>query len=1149
MPVDNDHPAEVEADDSSEPGLATLTTSPMLNKVTSFVRVRPLPRENLGGIRDPRALSVVEPHESDGAGVTESVVLRDHRERDRIFKLDMALGEKATQSDVFNRCGKQLVDCLLSTSGDGSSGGCDGVVLCYGGSGMGKRHTLYETSTSSRLKDFDEDEWEWSYTNAMRGRGRGKDETGLLVRVVHDVFRRKAWSKFRAQKELNSSLQREGSPSRYPTPMATSPPASVAPGLSELELQCSSFSVTHTGLVVDLLGESPCSTPAQDVHEELVESLRTPNFKRTKAGADEREKRKQMDNVKWETCTNTVDFEALLKPAIALCAKHKEDMEQEISENSIKGKDKKADYSPSKEWLRKKSERIQFVVTQLRLVGHGGSHSREGIAASCAPYVSKIAFVLVLPSETLSMEGPVLTGTHLSASMLRLRAVLDALTGIGGKSQALLRANASLATMLAAPLGSTRTMLGEDRGKEFSKASSSKGGEKSPFVCLIGCVSPARSQVNHVSGFLSFAERARTAKLLHVPATRTAPQGTRALQISTSAASVLFPTPSPVKKGQSPASKPTPGSLKTPELFAAGVVRSLAPTAEGISVEFATPESKQTITNANATSAGSGSALGSVMARAAKEGNTSIVPMATPPSARAVSKLVWPGASPATFDAGLSDFAHIKEELETIWTAMREAERYHDEALATAEVELQEAEAATRRAGARATEMRKIITSLRAEIETQKASGARLSEVTANTSGGGDLERLRSLEIEVRRLKEQVKDEQILRREAEAALASLDDECALLSEKNENLRRSLREGSDKVSKKSRNARIQCALPAVPTGPAAQDTGFPGVDLEFETATEWDEQADGSGGIQGESSEATIGDVIGSPPGTPNSKFGRPGRESADVSDSGTTEEMASPPSANFFPQDAQSEPTTPTLVAKKVEPQSSDSEVLSREETAERAAEFKNDEVESTHHSLKELPKKKAPKDVVADETVSARRRHSSFQRFRELMGAEEEENPLVLIIAVNMYKGHTEKIQIHKHDSADQIARDFVKTHNLPEVSIKNLEKLINKNLSKNNIRIGRTKTKEQKKGLTAKKSLTEDTETAAREGAQESKLTKKTHRNNTVSSLPNNQLTPEPKPRTPPTPSSAVSDSGSARPLRPMDMYRFIEIGPTSR
>ena len=200
--------------------------------------------------------------------------------------------------------------------------------------------------------------------------------------------------------------------------MATSPPASVAPGLSELELQCSSFSVTHTGLVVDLLGESPCSTPAQDVHEELVESLRTPNFKRTKAGADEREKRKQMDNVKWETCTNTVDFEALLKPAIALCAKHKEDMEQEISENSIKGKDKKADYSPSKEWLRKKSERIQFVVTQLRLVGHGGSHSREGIAASCAPYVSKIAFVLVLPSETLSMEGPVLTGTHLSASML-----------------------------------------------------------------------------------------------------------------------------------------------------------------------------------------------------------------------------------------------------------------------------------------------------------------------------------------------------------------------------------------------------------------------------------------------------------------------------------------------------------------------------------------------------------------------------------------------------------------------------------------------------------------------------------------------------------------------------------------------------------
>ena len=91
-------------------------------------------------------------------------MLRDHRERDRIFKLDMALGEKATQSDVFNRCGKQLVDCLLSTSGDGSSGGCDGVVLLWW-----ERHG----QASHALRDLDE----LRLKDSMRTSGSGLTRT------------------------------------------------------------------------------------------------------------------------------------------------------------------------------------------------------------------------------------------------------------------------------------------------------------------------------------------------------------------------------------------------------------------------------------------------------------------------------------------------------------------------------------------------------------------------------------------------------------------------------------------------------------------------------------------------------------------------------------------------------------------------------------------------------------------------------------------------------------------------------------------------------------------------------------------------------------------------------------------------------------
>ena len=138
----------------------------------------------------------------------------------------------------------------------------------------------------------------------------------------------------------------------------------------------------------------------------------------------------------------------------------------------------------------------------------------------------------------------------------------------------------------------------------------------------------------------------------------------------------------------------------------------------------------------------------------------------------------------------------------------------------------------------------------------------------------------------------------------------------------------------------------------------------------------------------------------------------------------------------------------------------------------ERAARVMKDEVERQNQAinLKEpVPQKQRPDD--ASEFIRQRRRHSTLtqdisgDKENTNAGGKGEDNPLVLIIAVNMYKGHTEKIHIYLKDTAEEIAKDFVKMHNLPEISVKNLEKLINKNLEKNNIVIGKKEEVKEKK------------------------------------------------------------------------------------
>jgi len=232
---------------------------------------------------------------------------------------------------------------------------------------------------------------------------------------------------------------------------------------------------------------------------------------------------------------------------------------------------------------------------------------------------------------------------------------------------------------------------------------------------------------------------------------------------------------------------------------------------------------------------------------------------------------------------------------------------------------------------------------------------------------------------------------------------------------------------------------------------------------------------------------------------------------------------------------------------------------MSREEAMTKASDFKDDEVESTH-SLKELPKKQNPKELDAEGVVEKRRRHSSFNKkfkLEDLMDEKEEENPLVLIIAVNMYKGHTEKIHIHREDSAEEIAKDFVKVHNLPQASIKNLEKLINKNLARNNIAIGRKARLVERERVRGPEGLDEQSGTPVppkkRDNAPEAVKPPPQESQKRATPKPSSG-TPPPKSKTPTTrsseperaalssPISAVSDSSPARPLRPMDMYRFI-------
>ena len=1039
-------PMQGEGGGSSPPGQAPSpekACSSFLGNVTSVIRVRP----HLNGEEKALSLRVTE----EG----EQVKFIDSKGKERTFRPGHALDSKQNQGDVFNLVGRQVVDCLLNR------GGCDGAVLCYGGKGMGKSHTLYETSTSFKASQERTESSSLASTPSPSHRygTRHPGHEGLLVRVVHDVFRTKTWNKF--QNRRNSSFQ---------TPLGNhekkDDSVSESPGSQEssrnmdtrtLKLQASSFAVTHAGDVLDLLSQEQAESESSEGENADLESLSTPTLKRTKAVAQAKLKQKEMEDLKWAACASTAEFEAKLKPSIDLCRSHEQ---------------KQSEVKPASSWRTKKDE-IQFVVTQIRLA-----------RKEYGPFVSKVAFVLVLPGESLSMEGPILKGTHLSASMLRLRAVLDALTGIGSKNQALLRANASLATMLSAPLGSPRLLFG-NTGEGHANESHSSG--RPAFVCLIGCISPCRSDLSQVSGFLSFAERAKLATLLHKSkhGTSSAPEEGRFNQLSTASLESTHE-----KSGAS----------------------SDSPLAKFLQKK----EADKAFTPVNGVGSGGAAKVSNRM---------DVVPMLTPPSVRAVSKMVWPTASPGTFDAGLSDFAHIREELESIWSGMREAERYHEEALATAEGELHEAEAATRRAGARATEMRKIIASLRAEIENQKASALNYARSKQEGADDGDSqgeresETMRYMEEEIKQLREQVKDEQALRREAEAALAALDDECVRLTEQNGAMSKRL--DSLTGGTKSRNVRVQCALANGTAGVGVHPTPAD-IEVESNGSTKEDSLATNQSEVNRESSEATIGTEI---------KPYNGDRDDLEDHSTSSVDDAQQDSSISVFPATNQSDPSTPRLVAKKEEPQSSDSEVLSKEEMRMKAD--MDSQVES-NHTLKELPKKENPNEDAHGLQSKKRPPSGDYSPMEKDVMAEpiaenENDNPLVLIIAVNMYKGHTEKIKIHLRDSSEDIAREFVKKHNLPEISIKNLQKLINKNLERNNIVIGQKKKEKEGNGI--------HTPPIAKEKVADTP-------SKSLSQTPPSQAKPRfPEiERTPPSSPSGASDSSSVRPLRPVDMYRFI-------
>ena len=810
----------------------------LLGKVTSFVRVKP---SSISTFKHKTALSTAAANtkNTNGSTSSSSVRLVDGRTgKERCFKPDWVIGSNEDQQDVFNTVGRPLVDCMLDTQG------CDGAVLCYGGIGMGKLHTLYETSTSyqqehdPRMTNTRQSTHKNTSTSGQassiyetpifRTPGIQSHQEGLLIRVVHNIFRRIAWKKFQSPMTQSTPVDKDYSTttlivgdgqSRNDTESGQdhelrlhSPDMSrsLPPSIATMELQVSSSAVTHSGAVIDLLegdhnGQGTTDqmgfslgdarglvemnddgiSHTKEEEEGEIESMKTPTLKRTKAVAAAKEMQKKMEQMKWISCTNTVDFESKLKPALDLC--HKQ--EQANISNSDGKEDQGGIASARRNMWSSKKDQAQFVVTQLRLVDN------SGVGISQGSFFSKIAFVLVLPGETLAMEGPVLTGTHLSASMLRLRAVLDALTGIGSKNQALLRANASLANMLSAPLGSPRLLHTGPMDVPVHHQSSKAG--RPPFVCLMGCVAPDQDQINQVSGFLSFAERAKQATLLHANTTTNHAKHPPPAAIGREPQDALIA--SPAKEPEESEEKmhpPEPQSKRDAQApGTASMTTPMAPTPvqhstllQGILTKAAK--------DAAAAADGDGSESG-IKTTTTK----AMVPMLTPPSVRAVSKLGWPTASPGTFETGLQDFAHIRNELESIWGVMREAERYHEEALAAAEVELHEAEAATRRAGARANEMKKIIASLREEIRNQKSAHAH-----SKASGGDNEEGVAaSMSHEINQLKEQVKDEQLLRREAEAALAALDDECARLTEKLQVAKES--------KPKCRNARIQCALGA------------------------------------------------------------------------------------------------------------------------------------------------------------------------------------------------------------------------------------------------------------------------------------------------------------------------------------------------
>ena len=890
--------------------------SELLGRVVSCVRVRP----SLEGDDNGWEASV------DAA--SSSVHVRDMRGKDRVFQFHRVFDSSQCQKDVYDGIGKPVVDAMLTDEG------CDGAMICYGGRGMGKSHTLLEDSSTSR------------------------DAEGVMTRVVHDTLRKLYWRKF--------------SPDRR----SKDRPRTV--------LEASIVAVCHSGVVVDLL-----KVPSEQSKAPTVPIK----------ASDLRPSRQ------WVSCVSASDFETRLNYAL----------------QAYRTKDKVLTY-------RGQRERIKFVVAQIRLVNSTEAFIKN---EEKVEFLSRTAFVLVAPSDAMLTEGPVLTGTHLSASMLRLKAIVDSLTGIGSKNQ-IVRANASLADILSAPLGSSRSV----------------GVHKKPFVVLVACLSPS-IQNNEVLGLLSFAERIKHSQLLHAECDDVST--VRRAQDSHAHASTATSEPADVSPHREAPCK-------------------------------------------------------------------DIVAARTPASAIAINKLSWPLASPSSFEAGLEDFGRIKDELETIWTGLREAERYHGDALLAAETELHDVEAATRRAGARATEMKRIITSLKEEIRNQKNAAM---ETGRHDEGSlTESRNVKMLQLEISQLREQVGDEEELRRQAEAAFATLDDECAALKKRISALEMQLRsaqangdaggvsasEGARK-GVRTRNARIQCSLQSsTSTAPAS-------IGRSHQSADAAPLPAIAGGDDDQNDSSVTIGSAI---------QANDPAERGAD----GPAERL----SLNFsdgpnFPQKHEEECTTPTSLPRgKAE--------ASKAKTAK--AEVAGLDETSDHEALKEARRKgkRVNRKLIPDD-------FPSFSSIDDIAAAEDGEaassddtNPVVLIVAINMYKGHVVKLHVRSKDSPTAVAKQFVKAHNLPDNSVRNLVKLIRKNAAAAGIKL---------KDANAKEGILSKEEGGGQGGGRE------TPQGGLKVAKPLTPLTPPEAHQSDERPSSAPASSRSnpespSRPLRPVDMYRFI-------